>query len=250
MKEPLDDLPDSVAVAWGLRERPGKGPKRSLSLEQVVTAAIKVADTDGLTAVSMSRVATELGVATMSLYRYVSTKNELVELMVDAAFGDPPPSRGPDEGWREALARWANSNVAAIHHRPWLRHVRTSGPPIHPNSVRWMERGLACLRDTALSPTERLSTVLLVSGYARYWATLTVDLAEAATASGVGPDEANIRYWQHLEHLTRAGTFPAIRELLTEWAGEDEDDDFDAEWRFGLDRVLDGIEALIRGRAA
>ncbi|MER7460070.1 TetR/AcrR family transcriptional regulator [Micromonospora sp. NPDC126480] len=248
MSEPADDLPESVAIAWGLRERPGKGPKRSLSLEQVVTAAVKVADTDGLAAVSMSRVATELGVATMSLYRYVSTKNELVELMVDAAFGDPPPPREPDEGWRTALARWADGNVAALHHRPWLRHVRISGPPIHPNSVRWMEQGLACLRDTALHPAERLSTVLLVSGYARYWATLTGDLTEAAAGSGDGPDEAGTRYWQHLERLTRAGGFPAIRDLLAAPAGEDEDDDFEAEWRFGLDRLLDGVEVLIRSR--
>ncbi|MEW2385238.1 TetR/AcrR family transcriptional regulator C-terminal domain-containing protein [Micromonospora sp. NPDC047707] len=247
MSEPDVDLPDSVAAAWGLQERPGKGPRRSLTLERVVAAAVRVAETDGLAAVSMSRVAGELGVATMSLYRYVSTKNDLVDLMVDAAYGEPPSPRGSDEGWRPALARWAEANVAAIRRRPWLRHVPISGPPIRPNQVHWMEQGLGTLRGTGLRPTERLSTVLLVSGYARTWATLTVDLAEAAARSGVGPDEANTRYWQHLELLTRTGTFPAVRELLTEWAQE-EDEEFDAEWEFGLNRILDGVDALVRSR--
>ncbi|PZF90627.1 TetR/AcrR family transcriptional regulator, partial [Micromonospora deserti] len=90
MSDPDIDLPESVEIAWGLRERPGKGPRRSLTLEQVVAAGIRVAETEGLPAVSMSRVAGELGVATMSLYRYVSAKSDLLELMADAAYGDPP----------------------------------------------------------------------------------------------------------------------------------------------------------------
>ncbi|MGN9777310.1 TetR/AcrR family transcriptional regulator [Micromonospora sp. H33] len=249
MSEPDVDLPESVATAWGLRERPGKGPKRSLTLEQVVAAAVKVAETDGLAAVSMSRVAGELGVATMSLYRYVSTKTDLLDLMVDVAYGDPPPPRGTDEGWRPALARWAEANVAAIQRHPWLRHVPISGPPIRPNQVRWMEHGLGTLRGTGLRPSERLSTVLLVSGYARNWATLTADITEAAARSGLSPEEAGIRYWQHLDQLTRGTAFPAIRELLTDWAENEEEEEFDAEWRFGLDRILDGVEVLIRSRS-
>ncbi|TDB81131.1 TetR/AcrR family transcriptional regulator [Micromonospora sp. KC721] len=248
MNEPDDDLPESVAIAWGLRERPGKGPRRSLTLDQVVAAAIRVAEADGLAGVSMSRVAGELGVATMSLYRYVPAKTDLVDLMTDAAYGDPPPPRDPDEGWRSALTRWAEGNVAAIRRHPWLRHVPVSGPPIRPNQVRWMERGLDSLRGTGLLPSERLSTVLLVSGYARNWATLTVDLAEAAARSQLTAEEAGVRYWQHLERLTRAGAFPAIRELLAEWAAAEDDEEFDAEWQFGLDRLLDGVEALISGR--
>ncbi|TDB77655.1 TetR/AcrR family transcriptional regulator [Micromonospora sp. KC723] len=249
MSEPDDDLPESVVIAWGLRERPGKGPQRSLTLDQIVAAAVRVAEADGLAAVSMSRVAGELGVATMSLYRYVSAKNDLVDLMTDAAYGDPPPPRGPDEGWRSALTRWAEANVAAIRRHPWLRHVPVSGPPIRPNQVRWMERGLDSLRGTGLLPSERLSTVLLVSGYARHWATLTADLAEAAARAKLTAEEVGVRYWRHLERLTRAGAFPAIRELLAEWVGEEDDEEFDAEWQFGLDRVLDGVDALIRSRS-
>ncbi|MEU9506245.1 TetR/AcrR family transcriptional regulator C-terminal domain-containing protein [Micromonospora sp. NPDC048170] len=244
------ELPESIELAWGLRERPGKGPRRSLTMEQVVAAGIRVAEGDGLPAVSMSRVAGELGVATMSLYRYVSAKSDLLELMADTAYGDPPAPRGPDEGWRPALARWALANVTAIHRHPWIRQVPVSGPPMGPNGVRWMEAGLAALRGTALRGTERLSAILLVSGYARYWATLTADMTEAAAREQLSPEDVGMRYWQQLARLTRHGPYPAIRELLAEGAEGGDDEEFEAEWRFGLDRILDGVETLIRSRAA
>ncbi|MGK5520160.1 TetR/AcrR family transcriptional regulator [Micromonospora sp. URMC 107] len=243
------ELPESIELAWGLRERPGKGPRRSLTMEQVVAAGIRVAEADGLAAVSMNRVAGELGVGTMSLYRYVSAKTDLLELMADAGYGDPPAPRGPDEGWRTALARWAHANVAAIHRHPWIRQVPIGGPPMGPNGVRWMEQGLAALRGTGLRGLERLSTILLVSGYARYWATLTADLTEAAAREQLSPDEVGARYWQQLERLTRNGPYPAVRELLAD-AADEMDEELDAEWRFGLDRILDGVEALIRSRTA
>ncbi|MCX4385493.1 TetR/AcrR family transcriptional regulator [Micromonospora peucetia] len=244
------ELPESIELAWGLRERPGKGPRRSLTMEQVVAAGIRVAEADGLPAVSMSRVAGELGVGTMSLYRYVSAKSDLLELMADAAYGDPPAPRGPDEDWRPALARWARANVTAVHRHPWTRQVPVGGPPMGPNGVRWMEAGLAALRGTGLRGTERLSTIMLVSGYARNWATLTADMTEAAAREQLSPDAVGVRYWQQLARLTRNGPYPAIRELYAEEVDGGEEEDFEAEWRFGLDRILDGVEVLIRSRTA
>ena len=94
-----DELPAAVAAAWGVRAHPGKGPKPGLSLERIVAAAVKIASRDGLDAVSMSRVAAELGASTMSLYRYVNAKDELVKLMIDAAWGSPPaPEAEPGTG--------------------------------------------------------------------------------------------------------------------------------------------------------
>src|SRR5580658_368521 len=100
-------LPAGIAAAWGVRERPHKGPKPALSLSRIVDAAVRVADADGLDAVSMGRVARELGAAPMSLYRHLSAKEELLELMVDAAWGDPPAAPAAGEEWRAGLARWA-----------------------------------------------------------------------------------------------------------------------------------------------
>ncbi|TCB95995.1 TetR/AcrR family transcriptional regulator [Micromonospora zingiberis] len=242
-----EELPENIALAWGLRDRPSRGPKRSLSLEQVVAAGIQVAQAEGLPAVSMSRVASELGVSTMSLYRYVPTKHDLLDLMVDTAFGPPPQPRAPGEGWRPALARWGEGHLTALRRQPWIRHVPINGAPINPNQVRWLEYGLHALRGTGLRATERISTIMLVNGYARSWATLSLDLAEAAARSGQTPDEVGMRYWRNLTVVTAPGPYPAIHELLTETG--DEDDDEDAEWRFGLGRVLDGVEVLIESRA-
>ncbi|MFF0720067.1 TetR/AcrR family transcriptional regulator [Micromonospora sp. NPDC003816] len=245
---PEVELPENVALAWGLRERPSRGPKRGLSLEQVVAAGIQVAQSEGLGAVSMGRVARELGASTMSLYRYVPTKHDLLDLMVDTAYGPPPRPRAPDEGWRPALTRWAEGNLEALRRQPWMRHVPISGPPINPNQVRWLEYGLVALAGTGLRGTERISTIMLVSGYARSWATTTADLVEAAVRSGQTPEQVGLHYWRHLARLTADGPYPAIHELIAE--GDDDEDYVDAEWRFGLGRVLDGVEAMIRTRTA
>src|SRR5262245_35900157 len=114
--ETMDDqigggLPASIAAAWGLRERPNKGPRPALSLQRIVAAAVRVAAADGLQAVSMGRVASELGVSTMSLYRYVGAKEELLALMADLTFEAPPARRGPEESWRDGLARWARTEL-------------------------------------------------------------------------------------------------------------------------------------------
>ena len=100
-------LPAEVAAAWGVRERSHKGPKPALSLARIVDAAVLIADTEGLDAVSMGRVAAELGAAPMSLYRHVSAKEELLRLMVDAAWDDSPGSLLSGENWRAGLSRWA-----------------------------------------------------------------------------------------------------------------------------------------------
>src|SRR5580692_1854335 len=123
-------LPGSVAAAWGVRERPHKGPKPALSLSRIVAAAVRVADTEGLDAVSMGRVAAELGTAPMSLYRHVSAKDELLTLMVDAAWGDSPEPGAPGESWRAGLSRWAWAMRAQARRHPWVVRIALNSLPI------------------------------------------------------------------------------------------------------------------------
>ena len=119
------ELPASIEAAWGIRERPRKGPKPGLSLPRIVEAAISVAERDGLAAVSMSRVAAELGASTMSLYRYVSAKDELLMLMADAAYGAPPVICG----------RWWSTPTSSNRRRSrsWSRACAGSGPCPRPS---------------------------------------------------------------------------------------------------------------------
>jgi AcrR family transcriptional regulator len=232
-------LPASIEAAWGRRERPSRGPKPTLSLEQIVHAAIGIARADGLAAVSMARVAQELGAATMSLYRYVAAKDELIALMVDAALG--PPTRGDaSESWRDGLTRWAWGFHQRLRQHPWSLRVPIGGLPTTPNLVAWLEDALWSLRDTGLSEDAKASVVLLLSGYVRSEGTLTADLVAAGAIS----DQVMSGYSRLMAALADPERFPALHKLLAAGVFEAADDP-DKEFAFGLERILDGVAALI-----
>jgi AcrR family transcriptional regulator len=233
-------LPPVIELAWGLQERSPRGPRRGLTLDRVVAAGIKVALTEGLGALSMSRVAKELGVGTMSLYRYVSAKDDLLTLMFDSAIGTPPAIDPDAQGWRDGLTLWAVGVRAAYQRHPWSLRVPISAPPLGPNNVAWLDNALTALTNTPLSEQEKLSCVLLISGFVRNEATLTADLAAGAAGDQVMP-----KYGAMLRALLPADRFPALDRAIASGALEDEDD-IDNEFDFGLLRILDGIEALIR----
>ena len=236
-------LPASIEAAWGRLEHSGRGPKRGLSLDGIVGAAIRVADTEGLAGVSMGRVATELGTSAMSLYRYLSAKDELVALMVDAALGPPPAGGDAPADWRAALSRWARAYHDALRRRPWILQVPLAGPPITPNATAWLEGGLGALGATRLSEPQKLSVMLLLSGFVRSAAALAADIG-AHAGGEIMPS------WGALLHrLTDAERFPALHAALRSEAFA-RDDDPDDEFFFGLERILDGVAVLVDSRRA
>lgn len=237
-------LPASIELAWGLREKGTRGPKRGLSLEQIVAAGVKVALTDGLGSVSMGRVAKELGGSTMSLYRYVASKDELLTLMVDAALGPPLRVDRPGEGWRAGLERWALAESAAYQRHPWALRVPISGPPLGPNNVAWLEEALRCMADTALTEQQKLSTVVLISGFVRNTSTLLADIAAANGGAAL------VNYGTVLARLADAGRFPALQRAIASGALDDEDEEMNNEFDFGLQRILDGVAVLIGAPAS
>src|SRR5215218_3749291 len=107
----------TVEFLWGARAQPTRGPKPTLSLDRITDTAIAIADAEGLAAVSMQRVAAELGFTKMSLYRYVPGKAELVALMVERAIGDPPTIDTAD--WRAGLKDWSHQLLAGYLRHPW-----------------------------------------------------------------------------------------------------------------------------------
>ena len=180
-----------------------------------MAAAVRVAATDGLQAVSMSRVAADLGVSTMSLYRYVAAKDELLALMADLTFEAPPAPRGPEESWRDGLSRWAWTELAVYRRNPWVLRIPISGPPVTPNAMAWLERGLDCLRDTGLREDEKLSVILLLTGFVRNQATLQADIAAAQAAGTAAPDpEMMGSYGRVLARLTDPERFPALHAVI------------------------------------
>jgi AcrR family transcriptional regulator len=234
-------IPPSIELAWGRRDRGSRGPKRGLTLASIVDAGIAIAASDGVGSVSMKRVATELGVGTMSLYRYVRSKDELLTLMVDTALGPPP---APDAGdWRAGLTGWALGVRAAYRRAPWSLKVPITAPPLGPHNVAWMESALDAMRATRLSEQEKLSTLLLISGFVRNDATLTADLA--AGEAGRPPAAT---YGQILSQLIDEVRFPAVHRAIASGTLDDEDEDFEFDFQFGLERILDGVGMLIERR--
>lgn len=231
-------LPPSLELLWGLREAGSRGPRRGLTLEAIVAAGIEVARSEGVSALSMARIAKELDVGTMSLYRYVASKDELLTTMTDTALGTPPPPAA-GEDWRAGLTRWAVGVRRAYQRHPWALRVPISAPPLGPNNVAWLDNALAALADTPLTEQEKLSSVLLVSGFVRNEATLSADFAAAAGDEPVMPG-----YGRLLARLTSAEELPSLHRAIASGSLDDPDDP-DAEFIFGLERILDGVAVLV-----
>lgn len=239
-------LPAGIERAWGRRPPPRKGPKPGLDLDGILAAAVQLAQTEGLDVVSMSRVAARLGVSTMALYSYVDTKDELLALMVDYSYGVPPDPPAAGGRWHEGLARWAGELFGVYRRHPWAVRVPISGVPPTPNQVAWLEAGLGCLAATSLTVQKRLSTVLLLSVFVRSEAILALDLAEARQHATDRPDQPS-GYGQMMRSLIDPGRFPGVWAAVSSGAFED-DAGVEGEFRFGLERILDGIAMLLSPR--
>lgn len=238
-------LPHQLEVLWSDRGRPGRRARPGLSLERVVAAAVEIADTDGLGQVSMSRVAQRLGFTTMSLYRHVRSKEELLLLMQEAAVGVPSSEPDPARGWRAGLEGWAREQLAVYHRHPWLLQIPISGPPLTPNNLTWLEYALRALRPTALDPGERVGVIMLVNGYVRTQAQLAQDLM-AASAAAEGTTVMS--YGRMLAKLIDAKRYPALLEVVASGVLDGSEGYTEEDFAFGLNRLLDGVEALIRAR--
>jgi AcrR family transcriptional regulator len=228
----------TLKLLWGRRDRPTRGPKPGLSLDAIVRAAIEIADADGLEALSMRRVAERLGAGTMSLYRHVPAKAELLDLMFDAAVGERAI---PHEGdWRSRLEVFARDGMAVYQRHPWMLDVPMKRPPLGPNVMRSFDAMLEAVAGIGLRPSEMVAVVSLVGSY-------TAGAARVALESAEVSDE---RYWEDRmvfwEDFFDPARYPNITRVWEHGGYEDPEDEFG----FGLQRVLDGIETLVAARAA
>lgn len=237
----------SLELLWGVRERPKRGPKPRLTAEEIVRAAIALADAEGLDGLSMRRIADELGVSPMSIYTYVPGKAELIDVMVDRAFGElTPPGAGT---WRARLDHIARDNWALFHRHPWLLQITTVRPPLGPNSVGKYEYELRAVDGLGLTDLEMDSVVALVTGFAESAARVSVNAAEAERRSGM--DDA--RWWETvapvLGPLMNEADYP-LGSRVGQAAGQEYGSTVAPRraFEFGLARVLDGIEVLISSR--
>jgi AcrR family transcriptional regulator len=221
----------STELLWGRTARPRPGPKASLTTSGIATVAIAIADAEGLAAVSMKRIADSFGFTTMSLYRYVPGKTELVDLMFDTAMGPPPSLAGGVGGWRPKLERWTRALWSKVLRHPWALEVLTRLRVPGPNELAWMESGVAALAETRLSGPVMLD--VQIRGAAQY-AVNPPESGHRMTAEQWA-DGVNALLQLH------GRDFPALRAAVATGALQQSGDPLD----FGLHCVLSGLETLV-----
>lgn len=242
------ELPRGIALAWGVAANPQRGPKREMSVEKIVEAAVELADADGIGAVSMAAVAAKLGFTPMSLYRYVTAKDDLLLLMQEEATGLPPEERREHDGWRAKLRALFDAQTHLYLAHPWLLSIPITGSPITPSSSAWLDAGLESLEGTPLNDVERLAVALTVTGCARWYGMVIAGYAEQERSSGLTPEQITVQEAQLFDRVITAEEYPALRAAIDAGVFLSEDDPF----HFGIERVFDGVEAYIseldRGR--
>ncbi|GAA2654471.1 TetR/AcrR family transcriptional regulator [Nonomuraea recticatena] len=242
------ELPPVVARMWGREHSSRRGPKPRLDLATITAAAIEIADTEGLAGLSMSSVAAQVGVAPMALYRYVGSKDELLTVMSDSAV-PPPPEQG-ELPWRDYLAVWTRANRDLLLSRPWLLSLQGLTPPMGPRRLYWLERLLDALGDTTLDDGEKFNVATALTGYALTDATLVYATKAAGQELAAAGVKGATDYGEVLAEVLDPATYPVLSAmmrsgLLKESEGWTEDADF----LFGLNLLLDGVEALMARRA-
>ncbi|GGD67269.1 TetR/AcrR family transcriptional regulator [Paenibacillus nasutitermitis] len=249
--EDFKNLPRGIALSWGLVKRPQRGPKGELSIAQIIEAAIAIADKDGLAAVSMSRVAASLGFTAMSLYRYISSKDDLLLLMQDAVCNIPIPPEEQRNYWREEMRAYVRVTIHVFQEHPWYGDIPIYGAPVTPNNLKIVDWGLRSMRKLPFNDYEKMSIVLLLSSYARSCGIIQRDMARAVRTGGSPSAFSGLDYSAELKQLVQPDHFPYLSPVVQSGAYTDEienentvGNDFD----FGLERILDGIEHYLAAK--
>jgi AcrR family transcriptional regulator len=222
-------------------------------MDAIVNAAIRLADAEGLDAVSMARVAAELGFTTMSLYRYVANKDELLQLMWNAstlgAEDLAPGSLAPggeglaagEGSWRDRLRRWTTIQRDVIDQHPWITQMPMPAPPTGPNSMLFVEHGLATMDGTTLADSDKLRVIGLLSSYTLSEARMAADAMRAGAAVAPQPPRS---FELLLRELLDEPTYPRLYRLAWEPEPDNPPTERD-QFLFGVELILDGVQALI-----
>jgi AcrR family transcriptional regulator len=231
---------------------PRRGPKRGLSVDEVIRAAIALADAEGLDALTMRRLAQELGAAPMTLYTYVPTKAELLDLMLDSLYEElvsglpEAPAAPPAPGWRARVEAIALSNRALFQRHPWAASVSTVRPPLGPGQMAKYERELRAFDGLGLDDVELDDALTFLLGFVRASALADAETAAAARESRM----SDAQWWEAnaplLSRVLDSAAFPTAARVGSA-AGAAHGASFNPEhaFHFGLERVLDGLEALV-----
>src|SRR5918995_4767314 len=258
------DARRSMFLLWGRLERGSRGPKQGLAVDDIVRAGVELADAEGLDALSMRRVATALGRSPMALYTYVPGKAELLDLMLDSVLGELAAAPSTEHGWRAAVEASARQAWAFYERHPWVLQVSGARALLGPSELDAYEAQMRLFDGLGLTAVDQTRMVGVVASFVRGAARAVADARAAERATGVSDDD----WWNArsavLEELVGdwwPERYPTLARLEAEKAflqAERSPDDATpymeyeelAVFEFGLQRLLDGIEAYVRAAAS
>jgi AcrR family transcriptional regulator len=232
---------DGVDLVWARPARPPRGRARGLHREQIVRAAIAIADRDGLDALTMRRVAERLGAGTMSLYWHVRNKDELIELMRDEVVGEQTLQE-PSGDWRSDLATFARDVRRTFLRHPWLASLLGSRPALGPNSLRQDELSLAVVSGLEVDEQTRTAIPPAVYFFVIGYVLQEVAEREAQRRTGVSEEAWRASVAPYIEQVLASGAYPNLQRAVGRGGGPDGD----AAFEFLLELVLDGIAARLQ----
>ena len=235
----------TIELLWGVR-RHRRGPRPSLSGEEIVAKAIELADRDGLGGLSMRRLADELGITAMSLYGYVPSKAELLDVMADRAYGEITARGDPAAPWQSRLAVLAQQHWALLLSHPWLLHIAASRPLLGPNVTALYDAELAAVDGLGLTDIDLDLIVSLLDDYVRGAARGAAEAADAHARTGMSDQQWWEAYGPLLAEVLDPARYPtAVRVGSAAGAEYGTAHDPARSFRFGLRRIIDGIDAFI-----
>ncbi|MFG2123803.1 TetR/AcrR family transcriptional regulator C-terminal domain-containing protein [Streptomyces sp. NPDC048710] len=238
------------AVPTRRRPSPAADPEQELNLDRIVRTAIEIADAEGLSALSMRGVAARLGVAAMSTYRYVPSKEVLVLHMADAAFGEESYRADAPEDWRTRIEMGARTLWSLYQKHPWLAQLGSlTRPLLVPNLMVHGEWVLGALDGHGLDPTTLFDIHVLLYSHVQGLAVHLELEAHAEAATGQSEDQWMDSRAPALRELVESGRFPTFTKVVGSFE-EGYDLRLDALFEFGLKALLDGLTSIIEGQEA
>jgi AcrR family transcriptional regulator len=233
-----------LEVIWMRSDRASRGPRPAHTRDEIAATAILVADAEGIEAVSMRRVAGELGTAATSLYRYVSRKEELFDLMVDAVLGEDelPVATGD---WREDLRGFAHRTRDAILRHPWMVMVSSDRTTLGPNALRAAEFALGVVDGLGLDIDEMIMVGSTLQAYVRGYVVSELAEQEAIRRSGLDRDQWMLAHAPYIRSVIESGRFPLITRVIVDAETPHAVNRIERGFELGLERVLDGVAAMI-----
>lgn len=242
-KDRSDQLAETRPVIWARPERATKGPAPSLSRAQIAATAIALADVEGIEAVSMRRLAGELGVAATSLYGYVERKDELYDLMIDAVEGEDGGLPAATGDWRTDVRAFAHRLHVLIQRHPWIATLAPGLSTMGPNSLARAEGILTALNGLGLDIDAMMTIIDTIDSYVRGHAISQLAEQEARRRSGLDVQQWMQTQAAYVQTIIDSGDYPMLTTVIRDAATPHDPDRAQQAFRAGLEQILDGLTA-------